>query len=157
VVGKSTILGDAVRIPASLAGANDPGDKLQVSLEPDGSPPVVIDVKQQPTTLSQTCPQVAGAYGNVGQFTITGHLDPAVAGETIKIKYTTPGQTQASQTFERSVTTDANGDWTDTIEPRQEAPNDTYGTWKVQSRFEGDATHAGSTAAECSVVVVNDG
>jgi hypothetical protein len=153
VIGKAVVTGDTVRIPASLAGPNDTGGKLQVSLEPDGSPPVVFDVKSQPTTLSQQCPPApVGAYGNSEPFTVSGHLDPALTGATIKIKYTTA----SSSSFERTVTTDANGNWTHTIVANDEAFGE-YGTWKVQARFEGDATHTASTAPECPVVVYNDG
>jgi hypothetical protein len=151
VVGKAIVAGDTVRIPASLA--NDASGKLQVSLEPDGSPPLTIDVKSQPTTLSQQCPATpVGAYGNSEPFTVSGHLDPAIAGATIKIKYTTA----SSSTFERSVTTDANGNWSKTIVANDEAFGE-YGTWKVQARFEGDSGHDPSTAPECTVVVFNDG
>jgi Peptidase family C25/Propeptide_C25 len=151
VVGKATVTGDTVRIPASLA--NDASGKLQVSLEPDGSPPVTIDVKSQPTSLSQQCPaQPVGAYGNSEPFTVSGHLDPAFAGATIEIRYTTA----SSSTFERTVTTDANGNWSKTIVANDEAFGE-YGTWKVQARFGGDAGHDPSTAAECTVVVFNDG
>jgi hypothetical protein len=151
VVGKATITGDTVRIPASLA--NDASGKLQVATEPDGSPPVVFDVKSQPTTLSQQCPaEPVGAYGNSEPFTVSGHLDPALTGATIKVKYTTA----SSSTFERTVTTDASGNWSDTIVANDEAFGE-YGTWKVQARFGGDAQHEGSTAPECTVVVFNDG
>jgi hypothetical protein len=151
VVGKATITGDTVRIPASLA--NDASGKLQVATEPDGSPPVVFDVKSQPTTLSQQCPaEPVGAYGNSEPFTVSGHLDPALTGATIKVKYTTA----SSSTFERTVTTDANGNWSDTIVAQDEAPGE-FGDWKVQARFDGDAQHQASTAPECTVVVFNDG
>jgi len=151
VVGKATVTGDTVRIPASLA--SDTSGKLQVSLEPDGSPPVTIDVKGQPTSLTQQCPgEPVGAYGNSAPFTVSGHLDPALAGATIKVKYTTA----SSASFERTVTTDANGNWSDTIVANDEAFGE-YGTWRVQARFEGDAGHNPSTAPECTVVVFNDG
>jgi hypothetical protein len=153
VVGRATITGDTVRIPASLA--NDESGKLQVSLEPDGSPPVTIDVKAQPTTLSQQCPQRVDGFND--PVTVSGKLDPGFAGAQIKVKYTTPGQSSPSVSFERTVTTDANGNWSDTMNPQQQAPNDTYGNWKVQARFEGDAAHAGSTAQECTVDVFNGG
>jgi hypothetical protein len=108
-------------------------------------------VKQQPTSLSQQCPaEPVGAYN--GNFTVSGQLQPALAGAAIKVTYTTPDSTES---FERSVTTDGNGAWTDTIDPR--SVNQPYGAWKVQGRFEGDTGHSGSSAPECTVAVFNDG
>jgi hypothetical protein len=154
VVGKATITGDTVRIPASLAG--DASGKLQVATEPDGSPPVTIDVKSQPTTLSQQCPQSVDGFND--PVTVMGQLDPAFAGAQIKVKYTTPvGNPTASRTFERTVTTDATGAWSDSVDVRQEEPGNWRGDWKIQARFEGDATHAGSTAQECTVDVFDGG
>lgn len=154
VVGKATITGDTVRIPASLA--NDESGKLQVSLEPDGSPPVTIDVKSQPTSLSQQCPQSVDGFHD--PLTVSGKLDPGFAGAQIKVKYTTPtGDPTPSRTFERTVTTDANGNWSDSIDVREEEFDNWRGDWKIQARYEGDATHAGSTAQECTVNVFDGG
>ena len=80
----------------------------------------VTGVPPLDTTLTQECPKTVGAYSGEPPFTVSGHLDPALAGATIKIRYTTPvGNTPPSRTFERTVTTDANGDWTDMCELRR--------------------------------------
>ena len=156
VVGKATITSDTVRIPASLAG--DASGKLQVATEPDGSPPVTIDVKAQPTTLSQQCPPAVDGFSDNPPFTVSGQLSPNFAGAKIVVKYTTPaGGEIPSRSFERTVTTDANGNWSSTISPKNEEPDNSDGDWKAQARFEGDATHAPSTGQECTVNVSNSG
>jgi hypothetical protein len=159
VIGKGIAAGGNVNIPASFADGSAPSGQLEVALEADGYLPVKFPVKDQATTLTQQCPQIVGAYSGDPPFTVTGHLQPGFAGATIKVKYTTPTAAgdPPSRTFERTVTTDANGDWTDTISPRSEEPNNPFGSWKVQARFDGDGDHAASVAPECTVFVLNDG
>jgi len=89
---------------------------------------------------------------------VSGQLDPGFAGAQVKVKYTTPtGNPTPSRTFERTVTTDANGNWSDSIDVRDEESGNWRGDWKIQARYEGDATHAGSTAQECTVNVFDGG
>jgi hypothetical protein len=81
--------------------------------------------------------------------TTTGTLSPGLAGATISIKYTQPDQ----GTFTRTTTTNAQGAWSDTIDPIDHTFQD--GTWKIQATYAGDDTHAPSTS-ECSVVTFNN-
>jgi hypothetical protein len=161
VIGKGIAHNGVANIPATFGDSAGTAGQLEVSFEAEGSPPIKIPVEEEPplaTTLTQQCPQIVGAYSGEPPFTVTGHLDPALAGATIKIRYTTPvGNDPPSRTFERTVTTDANGNWTDTISPREEEPGNPFGDWKVQARFDGNADHAPSVAPECTVFVLNDG
>ena len=159
VVGKGIAQGGNVNIPASFGDSATPGE-LQVALEADGSPPVTIQVKDEPpipTSLSQQCPETLDGFNNEPQFTVSGRLQPGIAGATIKVKYTTPSGFTPGRTFERTVTTDADGDWTDTIDPRDEEPDNWRGDWKVQARFDGNSQHAASVAPECTVDVFDGG
>jgi hypothetical protein len=157
VIGKGIAAGGNVNIPASFADSPGTAGQLEVGLEADGYVPVKIPVQDEPpvqTTLTQKCPAVVDEFKQE-PFTITGQLQPGFAGATIKIKYTTPGQSAPSRTFERTVTTDANGEWSDTMDPSTEPGR--YGNWKVQARYEGDSEHVASTAAECTVLFENSG
>src|SRR6187397_2630203 len=64
VIGKAVVTGDTVRIPGSLADGSRPSGQLQVSIEPDNSPRVVIDVKNEAprakTTLTVSARAVPG-------------------------------------------------------------------------------------------------
>ena len=157
VIGKGVATGGNVNIPASLGDSPDTAGQLQVALEADGYVPVLIPVKDEPpitTTLSQQCPANVDEFHDE-PFTITGQLQPGFAGATIKIRYTTPSGFTPATTVERTVTTNANGEWSDTMDPFS-VPN-RYGDWKVQARYEGDSEHASSIAAECTVHYENSG
>jgi hypothetical protein len=157
VIGKGIAAGGNVNIPASFADSPGTAGQLEVALEADGYVPVKIPVQDEPpvqTTLTQKCPAVVDEFKQE-PFTITGQIQPGFAGATIKIKYTTPGQSAPSHTFERTVITDANGEWSDTMDPSTEPGR--YGNWKVQARYEGDSEHVGSTAPECTVLFENSG
>jgi hypothetical protein len=119
----------------------------------EGSGPKPPDPPPPPadTTLSQQCPAQDGSYVVYNQaMTTTGKLQPGFAGAQIVVTYTRPDET----TFTKTVTTDANGDWTSTITPSSEAQQP-FGTWKIQSRFDGDAGHKPSATTECNVAVVD--
>ena len=157
VIGKGIAQDGVANIPASFGDSPGTAGQLEVSFEADGSPPIKIPVTEEPpldTSLTQECPENVDEF-HEEEFTITGRLQPGFVGATIKIKYTTPGQAAPSRTFERTVTTDADGEWSDTMDPSGE-PN-RYGDWKVQARFEGDTDHAASTAPECTVHFENSG
>ena len=150
MIGKGVATGGNVNIPASLGDSPDTAGQLQVALEADGYVPVLIPVKDEPpitTTLSQQCPANVDEFHDE-PFTITGQLQPGFAGATIKITYTSPSQFAPGRTFERTVTTNANGEWSDTIDPIAGAWTHAhrFGDWKVQARYEGDSEHASSIA-----------
>jgi hypothetical protein len=146
VVGKAIIGGDGVAtIPAEFGDDDPRAGELQVSFEPEGGAPISVPVDGVPqtTTLTQTCPSSPQPLPGDG-LTTSGTLSPAPAGATISIKYTRPNQT----TFTNTTTTDANGAWSDTINPDYSTED---GTWKVQASYAGSSTHAASTAPECTV------
>jgi hypothetical protein len=157
VIGKATVANGAATIPALFGdGSVKPGD-LEVAAEGDGAQPFKTRVEgiPAPTTLSQKCqtPAEGNSVPSNNPMTTTGTLDPGFAGATITVKYTRPDQT----TFERTVTTDANGNWSSTITPQNETQvNHGAGTWTMQGRFAGDAGHRPSTATACSTEVFDN-
>jgi hypothetical protein len=72
--------------------------------------------------------------------TVSGHLDPGFAGAPITLTYTKSGA--GARTFERNVTTNASGDWSDT----QTFPRTDRGAWTVHAAYAGDSSHNGSSA-----------
>lgn len=152
VVGKGIAGAGSVQIPASFGdGSVKPGD-LQVAMEADGATPVIAPVQGVPkaaTTVDQTCPKSLST--NSGPpFTVSGKLQPGFSGGTIRVVYTRPD----SSTFTKTTTTNANGDWSLTIDPVAESlGHQVFGTWRVQSSFDGDARYAASQSAPCNVVV----
>jgi hypothetical protein len=135
----------------------DQGERLSISLQQDKALPAQADVdnskpQEQPpqepvnTTLTHSCPADA-SYNQ--QFTTTGRLQPGFSGATIKLTYTR----QDNTTFERTVTTDATGSWSDTMTPQQNpGPGQffPFGDWKVRARFDGDTGHNPSSTPDCT-------
>jgi hypothetical protein len=160
VVGKATAGAGPTAIPVAFGdGSVKPGD-LQVVVDADGAVPVTIPVQggfeKADTTLTQACPQRVDGF-NGAPLTVSGKLEPSYAGATITIKYTTPSTPGPSRSFERTVTTNANGEWSNTIVPRDEEPSGTrYGNWTVQARFDGDSANKPSQAIACTVDVFNE-
>jgi hypothetical protein len=149
VVGKATVNGDRVTIPASFGDDSQPKPgELKVAIEGDGAQPVQAPVDGVPadTTLTQNCPQSV-SYGDPA--TVTGNLAPKVGGAKIVVTWTRPG---GRGTFDHTVTTDAQGNWTDTIDTGSDDPNGGSNTsvWGVQSRYDGDAAHNASKAGQCA-------
>ena len=161
VIGKGLAQDGVANIPAAFGDSAGNAGQLEVAFEAEGSPPIKIPVTDEPpldTTMTQQCPPRLDGFNNAPPFKVTGRLQPGFAGATVKIRYTTPeGTDPPSRSFDRTVTTDANGDWSDEIDPRTEEPDNWRGDWKVQARFEGDAEHAASIAPECTVDVFDGG
>jgi hypothetical protein len=154
VVGKAFVENGVATIPASFGDGNvKPGD-LEVAFEPVGAQPVNSPVQgvPQPTTLTQTC---QSSSGSGSQMTTSGNLDPGFAGAKITITYSPPDN---QPSFTRDVTTDANGNWSDTIVPALEVGGtaQSVGTWTMQSHFAGDAGHRSSTATACTTDVFDN-
>jgi hypothetical protein len=165
VIGKGVVNGDGTaKVVATLTDTTAKEGELQIAIEPDGGQPIVAPVRggHQPvdTTLTQQCPQSSvDGFSNTPPFTVSGNLSPAFAGATIKIKYTTPAGpgNNPPRSFEKTATTDASGNWSNTIDPRAEEPDNADGDWTVQSRFEADADHKASQSTTCTVTVFNSG
>jgi hypothetical protein len=155
VVGKA-IAGDGkVSIDADFGDGSVKQGDLEVAAEGDGSPPVKVQVDgvKSDTQLSQTCP--SGRHANNAPVSVTGNLSPAFAGASIVVTWTRPDGT----TFDRTVTTDGNGNWSSTITPSAEAGQSGNGSgfWKARSSYAGDANHNGSSAPDCTVDVFDNG
>ena len=83
----------------------------------------------------------------------SGRLDRDRGGGDV-VRYTPPPGT--GQPFERKVTTDTKGDWSDSIVARTttgSARTWGVGEWLIEPRFEGDAEYAPSTGPSCRVMV----
>jgi hypothetical protein len=120
---------------------------LTVRFQQDGVLPGQDAVDQgtpaQPTSLTLTGPSKVTfdkdtAFG--------GHLDPALAGAPVTVVYTRDSN---GETISHDVTTDANGDYGDTVRiPRAKA-----GAWHAQASFGGDATHGASSSGVLQLTV----
>ena len=154
-IGKSIIRNGVAEVAPEF---NTSQHDLSIALDQDGAFPAGEPVEGSgpppppppaDTALSQSCPSSA-VYNN--PMTIEGQLDPGFAGAKIVLTYTRPD----ASTFERTVTTDQSGAWSDTIIPAQQSGQSSpFGEWKVKSRFEGDATHKASSSGECAVAVTD--
>ena len=128
-----------------------PSDGLKVEFEQDGALPdeKAVDQASSPpagptdTTLSMRCP--GSARAGIAT-TFGGHLDPAFGGAPVKVRYAKTGSTAAP--IEHTVTTNAGGDWTDSVT----FPRTQTGQWHVTASYEGDGSHKQSSA-QCDVDV----
>jgi hypothetical protein len=149
VIGKAIAADGRVVIPAAFGDGENLGE-LRVAVEPVGGPPVNVPVEGE-TSLTQSCPE--GDVPNNDQMTISGTLSPGFAGADVVLTYTRPDGTSV----ERTVETGADGQWSDTTQPwpdlTDDDPSRGQGTWRVRSRYEGDASHAPSRTSECSFFV----
>ena len=137
-------------------------DKLTLSIQQDGALPAQEAVDNPPkqeqppaqpvdTQLTHSCPNPQNP-SYTEEYTTTGRLTPAFAGAQVKLTYTRADDT----TFERTATTDANGNWSDTITPQQHdgpEPFFEFGTWKVRANYDGDSGHKASSSPDCSFQV----
>jgi hypothetical protein len=155
VIGKATVNGDGkATIPAAFGdGSVKPGD-LTVAIEPDGGQKITAPVGGVPeptppgpadTTLTSSCSPDVDFNADA---TTSGHLTPSFAGATVKLIYTRPDET----TFERTTTTDANGNWTNTISTDTDWPSHGGGggQWQVEAGYAGDTGHKPSAAPACT-------
>ena len=141
-------------IPAGLQSLFAPPvavlDVAQLA-EPPAPTPLPPDPAAEDTTLTQTCPQQISTNGST-PFTVSGRLSPAPSAAPIRLTYTRPNAT----TFTRSTTADANGAWSDTIDPDVERGGSSpFGDWKVQSHFDGSEGFNASESSVCTVTVTD--
>ena len=143
------------------------GEKLSLSLQQDKALPAQEDIANPregsssptppaDTNLSTQCAADGQPSGQT--MTTTGRLtsgQTGIGGAAVKLTYTRPDKT----TFDRTVQTDTNGNWSDSFEPADEAansPNRGDGTWTVQAIYAGDTTHNPAKSETCSVVVIDN-
>lgn len=88
------------------------------------------------SSLSIKCPNNGPLPSDV---TTTGSLAPAETGAKVRLRYTPP----QGDPFDRTVSTNVNGNYSDTITADQP------GTWTVQSFFNGDADHQKAASGVC--------
>jgi hypothetical protein len=115
-------------------------NNLSVRVQQDGALPAQDNVERgtaaQPTSLTLSGPATVKFDSPTG---FKGHLDPAFAGAPVKVVYTRDSN---GETIEHSVSTDANGDFTDTVT----IPRAKRGAWHAQATYAGDATHGASSS-----------
>jgi hypothetical protein len=150
VIGKA-IVGDGVAtIPAAFGdGSVKPGE-LEVALDADGAAPIKVPVTEVPkgtTSMTQTCPEDTSWNDSA---TVSGTLSGAEAGATVTVTWTRP---DGRGSFDRAVTTDSQGNWTDTIDTGDDfdpGAGGNGGTWQVRASYAGDAAYAPSSTENCS-------
>jgi hypothetical protein len=144
VIGKATVADGRAEIPANF-GDSRPGEgELAVAMDADGAVPVSLPVER----LNTTCP---ASPRSSGQAMVTqGTLEPPVAGAEVVVRYTPPQG--SGDPFERTVTTGAKGEWSDSIVPNaDQRPG--VGEWRIQPRFEGGDGRAALQGDACTVTV----
>jgi predicted phosphodiesterase len=106
---------------------------------------VTLIVSKTPTTLSCS---VASPDVTEGEFvTISGAISPAVSNVTVTLTYLMPGES----TVTRTVTTEADGSYSDSYQPKGE------GTWSVTTTWDGDLTHEGASSSSQSFTIKQRG
>jgi hypothetical protein len=148
VVGKAVVTGDTVRIPASLSDGSFNAGELRVALDGDGAPPIRIPVREKETTLTRDCP--ADDQFNSNQIvTITGKLAGAPASSTVDVTWEIPHTNEPGRTVVTHPTTDAQGNWSSSVDP----DSSEYGDWTVSSKYAGGGGYAPSQAPDCTFLV----
>jgi hypothetical protein len=153
-IGRGIVANGVAQIIPEVAF--DDRDNLNVALQHDGALPAQDKVENPPrqsTSLTANC--AADGQLNSQPMTTTGRLTGAPGGSDVEVTYTRPDGTS----FTREVVTDADGDWSDTFEPADEAANSPQrgdGTWSVKARYAGDDDRSPSESATCTVQVIDN-
>jgi hypothetical protein len=159
VIGKAIVVNGQADIPANFGDGEPTQGELQVAMEADGAVPVSVPVEGVPveTRMTRTCPP--SPFPSETPMTTSGKLEPGFAGAKIVVRYTPPSGT--GQPFERTVTTDANGNWSDSVVPSDDdaggkRPMRGAGQWTIEPRYDGDSGHRASKAQACTVTVFDN-
>jgi len=159
VIGKDVVLNGAAQLPPNFGDGEPTQGELRVAMEADGAVPVSVPVRGLPveTTLSTTCPK--SPFPSETPMTTSGTLEPGFAGAKVVVRYTPPAD--EGDPFERTVTTDANGNWSDSVVPSDDQnggirPDRGEGDWLIEPRYEGDSGHAPSYGEACKVTVFDN-
>jgi hypothetical protein len=98
----------------------------------------IFVVVKIPTIISCTVSSTEVAQGD--SITVSGSINPMVAGATVTLAYESPDGT----TIERITATDSAGSYSDSFQP------DALGPWSVTTSWRGDSTHDESTSSKMS-------
>jgi hypothetical protein len=135
--GKVTI------VPEKVTDTNG----LEVRLQQEGALPAQDDVTRgtpaQATSLTLTGP---GKFRFDTPTTFSGNLTSGPSAAPVKVVYTRDSN---GETISHDVTTDASGNYTDTIT----IPRAKQGAWHAQAFYSGDADHGASSSAVLSLSV----
>ena len=142
VIGKALADGGRANIPATLADGSDSPGQLQVALEADGSPPVTIDVRNEPppraTSITQAC---SGGNTAKDPIVVEGNLSGAPAGSLVTVTY----QHEQGRTETVQDTTDAQGSFQTSLVTNQ------AGKWTMTARYAGTDEYEPSEGNPCEV------
>ena len=128
--------------------ANVPPRGLSLSLQQDGAFPESEPVEeQQPpeqTGLTFDDPGSPSQSNNPNRF--SGKLSPAFAGATVRVVYTPVNAQNPNGTIQHTVTTDAQGNWTDQVNfaYNTTSTNNDANEWNAKAFYDGDVDHAPS-------------
>jgi hypothetical protein len=148
VIGKAIAGNGFVDVPADFDTDDVNVGVLEIAVDGLEAQPIKVPVSGE-TSLTQSCPAEPVASNN--EVVVTGNLAPSVSGADVIVKWTRPD----GSSFERTVQTDTNGNWSSTIVPIDEdGPLD--GNWMAQARYAGDQTHAAALAPECTIATFNN-
>ena len=146
VIGKGIAAGGTVNIPASFGDGSAPSGQLQVALEADGSPPVLIDVKDEearrPTSITHDC---SGGGQTSDPMIASGTLSGAPAGSVVTVTYEHPG---SGTSHTAQDTTDAQGHFETSYVGNR------AGDWFITPRYAGTDQYEPSSGEAC---VINSG
>lgn len=106
---------------------------------------LTLELAKLTATLSCTAPTTAVDVGK--PLTVTGRLNPAVAGVTVTLTYQPP----SGAAMTRSITTNADGEYSDSY-----TPSDT-GAWSVTARWNGNNDHDAATSTTQAFTVQKSG
>lgn len=152
MIGKAIAGNGTATIPAYFGDGSPKSGELEVAMEADGAAPIKVPVQGvvTPTSTSLACPGEVDIYNSTNPGHFSGHLDPGLAGKKVRLTFTPESPNQ--QGFERTVTTDANGDW----QHDERFTFDQFGNWRAQAHFDGEGDHKPSSSSACTFRVHGD-
>jgi peptidase C25-like protein len=143
VIGKAVVSGDSARIPAYLADGSKPSGQLQVSLEPDASPPVTIEVQNEdPRAQTSITGDCSGGAGTNDPMFMSGTLSGAPLGSTVTVTYEHPSTETVHQ---ETATTDSQGNY------QTSYVGDMAGDWFITARYAGTDQYEPAQTAPCNI------
>jgi hypothetical protein len=125
----------------------DDNEDISFRLQQDGALPAGEDVENRaPREQTSLTMQVNGSPAQTGGGNFSGSLTPALADKTIRVRYTPDDPTNPTGTVEHTVTTDANGGWSDQVAFTYNQNNNQNNDWSAQAFFDGDTQYAPSSS-----------